>query len=673
MALSRRTVRVCLLVGLVLGVGIVAAAHWTNPVETSGQPYVGASPSGPHLTLPPDATDFNASAAFVSDTRLRIETHGGGNATAISNGNTTAQVDNLDGAWTNLSDIHLNGNELYLDPDDKSAINVSGTPDTLDWHETIAVDDGQVDFNYSGSSGTTTLTVRGLPAGQLVAAVNRSDGEPLAFDEVDANGRATFQLPNSEHAVLLQTSDGDPILTNGRPEGDQSSAPTRLYVDVDDPDYPNENVSVEFFLDGSSVGTNATNESGTVSVAIAAPSGGTHTVRAEATDRWGQKTNLTWTFGVPADLTIRNVSDPTDIIDNQEVTVTFYEPDGSITQRTTTTGTVSLDGLDPSGNIVAVIEAPGDPTGGPAYHTRQYLIQDISVSRSAYLLPVNATELFNVFELEDNTGDFDPTESKLIIERALPVSGNVQWVRVAGGHFGAVNEFSIYLERNVTYRLLVENEEDDQRKVGEYVARDEINPKTITLSSIIADQPRADERWASAYINDSDPDDDQATLYYAYNDSTGNTTDVSGIIHERNNESNVLTTFDFDSVGSSVVFTTTLQGDELNKTWMVDWEARNASGTLIEDGEIPVGQTGGIPISMDPAWLYRIALVAIPVVGALSSERIATMGAMATVAFAGLLMIAGIAPIPFVLWLAAAVIAVGGHALYLRNQGVQYG
>jgi hypothetical protein len=111
----------------------------------------------------------------------------------------------------------------------------------------------------------------------------------------------------------------------------------------------------------------------------------------------------------------------------------------------------------------------------------------------------------------------------------------------------------------------------------------------------------------------------------------------------------------------------------LNRTWIVDWEAQNAQGATVASGEEPVGRTGRIPIPMDPEWLWRFALVAIPVVAALASERIATLGALGTVAFAGILMIAGIAQIPFVLWLAAAVIALGGHAFQMRTEGAAYG
>jgi hypothetical protein len=47
----------------------------------------------------------------------------------------------------------------------------------------------------------------------------------------------------------------------------------------------------------------------------------------------------------------------------------------------------------------------------------------------------------------------------------------------------------------------------------------------------------------------------------------------------------------------------------------------------------------------------------------------ATIGAMGTVAFAGILMITGIWPIPVVLWFAALIIAVGGHALTKAQRG----
>jgi hypothetical protein len=68
-------------------------------------------------------------------------------------------------------------------------------------------------------------------------------------------------------------------------------------------------------------------------------------------------------------------------------------------------------------------------------------------------------------------------------------------------------------------------------------------------------------------------------------------------------------------------------------------------------------------------FLSRAIAIGLVVVASLSSERMATIGAMGTVAFAGILMITGIWEIPVVLWFAALIIAVGGHALTKAQRG----
>jgi len=70
---------------------------------------------------------------------------------------------------------------------------------------------------------------------------------------------------------------------------------------------------------------------------------------------------------------------------------------------------------------------------------------------------------------------------------------------------------------------------------------------------------------------------------------------------------------------------------------------------------------------MDPVWLNRFGLILIPVVAAFSSERVATIGALALVGFVGLLMLLQVYDIDPALWVASLVIALGGHALTLRN------
>jgi|GEM_PF-2060940 len=673
---SIRRLVVLAVLAVVAGVAVGMTVSQT-PVSNNADGVILNEPGGPAVNLTGNTDIYNSSGS-VSTTAVRWET-ADGSATFSSPGDTEATVatTNLTGAWTTVTAIDATAANLTIDPADKAPVTVGENIDTVSFPDAsaIAVDDGNVDFTYSGSSGTSIVEFQGLPAETTVLAADADSEAVLGTNTTTQSGVGAFRLSNSEHDVLLQTSDGDPILSDPRPRGDQTQPPTELSVAVDDPDFPNDSLNVTFYLDGSKVGSTTATSAGRASVTIAEPSRGTHQVRALARDSYGQETNLSWSMGVPDTLTARNVSNPSEVIDGQEVTFTFYQPDGSVDRRTTTNGSVPLKGLNTTANIVVSVEASGT-TGTnpePAYHIRQFIIQDISDQQAVYLLPESSTSLFNIFELVDRTGNFDPTESKLIIQRALNISGNTRWKSVAGGDFGAVNEYSTFLAQDVQYRLIVENRDDDQRIVGDYVARNEDNPKTITLKSIVVDRPSSASQWGTTWISDTNETDGNKTLWFSYNDSSANTTDVSVTVHERNNEANVLTEFDLDNFGQSATYSTTISGDQLNKTWMVDWTARNASGAVVASGNEPVGRTGQVPLPIDSEWLWRMVLVAIPIIAALASERIATIGAMGTVAVVGVLMILGWAQVSFVLWLAAAIIAVGGHAFHMRTQGASFG
>ena len=75
-------------------------------------------------------------------------------------------------------------------------------------------------------------------------------------------------MSNSAHLVELRTNDGGPSLSDPNPQGELSQEPTELNVTVSDPDMPDDNVSVEFKLDGSVVGTDHLGDDGTASVSI---------------------------------------------------------------------------------------------------------------------------------------------------------------------------------------------------------------------------------------------------------------------------------------------------------------------------------------------------------------------------------------------------------------------
>jgi hypothetical protein len=295
--MQRKSILIGLLVGVLVGAGVVVAATTFTPssgtiyLTTNSGTSVGVS-GGPDITL---------SDPFINDSAVNITTKAG-NMTVVGSGTARAVVakQNIEGTWTNLSQLDVDQNAITVAPADKPSITVSGDAATLDFRGLTSADDGVVDFVYSGASGTTSLTLHTAPPSTQLAAVDQND---LVLDVATstADGTITFnQLTNSKHSVELQTNDGGPTTSNLDPDGITSSqVDWTLEVDVDDPDFPEDQASVEFFVDGNSVGTDTLNNSGTASTTVSGLAEGDHSWYAEVTDAFGNSTtSKTATFTV---------------------------------------------------------------------------------------------------------------------------------------------------------------------------------------------------------------------------------------------------------------------------------------------------------------------------------------------------------------------------------------
>jgi hypothetical protein len=118
------------------------------------------------------------------------------------------------------------------------------------------------------------------------------------------------------------------------------------------------------------------------------------------------------------------------------------------------------------------------------------------------------------------------------------------------------------------------------------------------------------------------------------------------------------------TVGDSFVFS---QNVSPTSAWVVNW-------TVVRNGEEQgpnvqvVGATGRFPLPIDRTWLQRFFIVLIPFLAALSTDRVATYGALGIVGLIGLVMVLGWYNINPILWMAAFVIAAGGHAYAISSR-----
>lgn len=477
-----RQVAVLLAVLLTVGAtavlpGVAGASHLSNAGPVEGPGTISA-PSGPTITVTGSA-QVNLSGGFSNANQLELLTSKG-NATFTSSGDAAATINfsEFDGAAVvNVTGLSVATNALTINVENAPGITVSGDADSLNFSTSMALDDGQMDFVYAGASGTTTVTARGLPANTELAAVDNDTHTVLAVAMTDGSGTVTFSgMTNSEHRVELMTTDGGPTLndSSASPTGGLSVSSQTLSIEVTDPDFPNDNVTVEFFKDGNSIGTTTLTSNGTATMPTTFSLGGSHTWHAVATDEYGTTdTSSTFTVQTPNELRILNESAPTTLVDNATVELRFYVDEGSgapqVYTRNTSDGTVNMTGLPVDKPFVVVAEADG-------YFSRRIFVPSLFETQKVFLLPENETAVQVTFAIEDYTGEFPPATTVLQVQRAL----NGSYKTVLGDFFGATGEFPATVAFNQRHRLVLLNSETGEtRSLGAFTPQSTSNQRVV--------------------------------------------------------------------------------------------------------------------------------------------------------------------------------------------------
>lgn len=328
----------------------VLGAIFDNTVEQSGDvSYV--APNGPNATLVGDTNVSlnDPSQVFPFSNTVNLTTEAG-NFTAISNGDTnfTIQTTEITGAYTNITGVDASSNSLTVDPEDKAKISLNGDAEFAYWTD-YQLDDGTTDLVIGNSTGgSTDVTFYGLQADTLVTAVNKTTDTPLAIGTTDSNGDITFTISHSTQTVLLQSGDQTsiPEQSNPSPTGKLQQEPTQISIDVNDTDFPDDEVSVDIDLDGSDLTSTTLTQNDTVTAAIPASGklAGDHSWTVNTTDKYGNTRIETYDYRVPGELYIRNETNTSQLVDSPvNVTVRFLADD-EIIERSTDTGIVDLTG-----------------------------------------------------------------------------------------------------------------------------------------------------------------------------------------------------------------------------------------------------------------------------------------------------------------------------------------
>lgn len=563
---NRRRIWALIFTGLVIGTVAIPAVAMvltdSDHTQISGGVTLTA-PDGPRVNVT-GATNASLVDPFPNQTSVRIVTVDGnvtlvGSRTAI-NENTGAYAprakvhySNITGTWTKVHGLNVSGSNLYINPEDKAPVNVSGDLTRIEFRGNMRIDDGTPDFVYAGQSGTTNVTVRGLSANETIVARDVDTGKGLDVATVDKNGKVTFTgMPNSEHTVSLE-SDNPPQLTDPRPTGNISERPDTVSVYVEDDDFTGDNVTLEWFYQGSKFNESNTTSEGRQSVNAPNFKAGQSEWSVVATDENGNQDILNVTVGLPGDLTIRNETNASEILtDPINITVKFYN--GTIIYtRNTTTGSINMTGLPP-GDFIVEAEANKN------FYKRVVYFPNIVGNRSIYMLNKTYPAVESRFVLDDPTGQF-PTDSVLIVKRPINRSNVTKWRTIYSDRFG-VEGVTIDLEKDQRYQISIRAPDNRTQLIGPY--RSDVN-ETVTVRPGNPTIPLDDysKGWASnAEIQNQ-------TLEFRYDDPDNTTQAVTVWVHEKGNKSNQLrsnTTF-YDLGSMSGIYS--LTQNESKKTWVV--------------------------------------------------------------------------------------------------------
>lgn len=506
--------------------------------------------------------------------------------------------------------------------------------------------------NYSGERLEAAEVDLNLDdAEATVSAINATTGAELASDTFSTNGthrikwspvdgeiylNVTFRETGTDgigelnsDAILFNDSDPTFDEPSANPDNvDLTQSDLTLEINVSDGTFATSNdeeLTVEFFVDGESVGSDTVFSNGTASVTTQESDGGDHTWYAVATDKYGlSTTSSTQSFTVPSTITIYNESNVSEIIKPTTVTATFFEGN-TVIQNQTTTGNVSLAGLP--ADRVYVLRLDADQ-----YQKRTVILDGIYDQQAVYLLNENATSVDSRFTLTDKTGEFPKSSSFLQVQRPINTSSGTEYRTVAGGTFGPAGVTST-LETDQRYRLIVENDEGDTRVVGSYTP---VTSEQVELVIGEIDYGLTEGEtysWGATFVNDSQGE----RIVFKYKDPDDETGDIRVVIHERGAPNNEILNDTFRGPYGELTVTEMLNSSQANKSWEVSFRAtKNGSS---ESGQAVVGESvANVPLPLDPVHKFGLSVGALLIVAGLGANIDPGVGAVVTSLTAGLLV-----------------------------------
>jgi len=614
---------VALVAVFVVFVGIAAGATLTHTtaVTQNDDGTILNQPGGPSVNMTGN-TEVSNQSGDLNSTAVRWVTTDG-NLTAVSNGDTevTVDVSDFNSTWTNATDINATEADLSIATEEKPSATVGENVTALSYQTSsgIGVDDGQTDFVYS-ASGSGTVTLRNLPASTTFRAATVS-GTDLGTVTTDSSGVGTISVAQGTNQQVVFFN---PALSDRSPnDGSQlSSSSVTLAINVSDSDFPSrqgDSVTAEFFLDGTSVGTDTLSSNGTASTTTNVSEGGEHTWTVTVQDNYGtSQSSQTFDISTPSTLFVRSETRPNQLVNNTEVQITAYYDRDEVQRRTVSDGTFNLTGFPVDEPIIISVNATN-------YTTRTAVIENIYEQQSVYLLNGSVAQYQVRFQLQQLSGQFPEDDTVLFVEREIELNGSVEWRTVAGDQFG-VTGVPMFLQQQQRYRIRIKNLETGRAVViGAYTP---VQNETVSVSAGSAEiNLSSSEREYGWEISENESTNQ---ILVEYEDTANQTESIRLTIHQRFNRSNVLVDNATFTDTNSLVHQISLTDNQSNLTWMAELYVDRGDGYMHFRVPIGSGTSSLLPDALDSVWVNG-AGVFIMLISALAFSKLNVgVGAVAT-------------------------------------------
>ena len=325
---------------------------------------------------------------------------------------------------------------------------------------------------------------------------------------------------------------------------------------------------------------------------------------------------------------VRNSTDPITL------EVEFFGDEGTVEQRTTTTGRIDMTGLPADERFSVSVDA------GDKYVQRQVIIEDLLTYQTAYLLPQDASidTVEPRFLLQDPSNQFDTEQSEIVLERPIDEGNGTRYVPVAGDRVG-LNGFDTILERDQRYRVTVTDPDSgSQRQLGEFTPT-QSEQVTLTVADVEFDSVSQTDglEWGASYQTVEEGSD---TVEFVFRDQFETQTIAYEIV-ERGNDSNVLAT---GTASGNVTVSEPVPAGETDTVWVVRFNATRGNGETLSASR-PVS-TSRLPVGPGLAgeWQVVVSMLTLFVVAGLFGAANPGVGGIAVAGTGGFLFFLGWLP-----------------------------